>query len=74
MSDSIKIFITGTIEYITNAEICQIHKTAQTRTACLGVSLARRQMDATNAVMLVRACGTLSTSVRRGRRFTWDAP
>ena len=32
MSDSIKTFITDAIEYITNAEICQIHKTAQTRT------------------------------------------
>lgn len=27
MSDSMKIFITDDIEYITDAEICQIHKT-----------------------------------------------
>ena len=39
MSDSIKTFITDAIEYITNAEICQIHKTAQTRTACRVVAL-----------------------------------
>ena len=34
-----KTFITDDTEYITTVVICQIHKTAQTRTACRVVAL-----------------------------------